>query len=85
LLRGQDEKQEPQNYLKPCIFFGYFLCFKTKKVTWFWASKRNEQIRYGQAKEPIRQLAESSPKANENSNLFAKSDTRLLLLKFIFV
>jgi hypothetical protein len=21
-------------------FFGYFLCFKTKKVTWIWASKK---------------------------------------------
>ena len=29
----QAENQEPQNYLQPCSFFGYFLCIKTKKVT----------------------------------------------------
>jgi hypothetical protein len=33
VLRGLAEKQEPKNSLQPRTFFGYFLCFKTKKVT----------------------------------------------------
>ena len=30
---GSHKNYEPQNVLQPWIFFGYFLCFKTKKVT----------------------------------------------------
>jgi hypothetical protein len=33
--RAHAEKHESQNVLQPWIFFGYFLCFKTKKVTCF--------------------------------------------------
>ena len=66
VLRGQAEKQEPQNYLQPWIFFGYFLCFKTKKVILILDEQKN---RSGARRSQIRnQLTQSAVKERTSIN-----------------